>query len=167
MQNRKFNAKLSYAKQSDIDTTPPYSLKQVVRIARGKEHYSTWTLRMGYFRYGEQVRGEFCKNDAKPSIHMTWSTVTNRCAGKDNSSEIFFTKEEFEDQITFFGGEATPLGKHFRKFANLYFEEWDRQLVKWCRWHIATFGIPHRYTEDYIYQLATESIKYLPLPEDF
>ena len=118
MQSRKFNAKLSVAKQSDISTTPPSSLRQIVRVVGGKEHYSTWSLRMGYFRYGEQVNGEFCKNDLKPAIHLTWSTAINRCAGKDNTSEIIYSKEEFENQILFFGGEATPLGMHFRKFAN-------------------------------------------------
>jgi hypothetical protein len=167
MQNRKFNAKLSYAKQSDIDTTPPYSLKQIVRVVSGKEHYSTWTLRMGYFRYGEQVRGEFCKNDLKPSIHITWSTAINRMAGKDNSSEIIYNKEEFEDQITFFGGEATPLGKHFRKFANLYYEEWDNQLVKWCRWHILRYGVPHRNAEQIHIDAAEDSLKHLPDEKDF
>lgn len=167
MQNRKFNAKLSYAKQSDIDTTPPYSMKQITRVVNGKEHFSTWTLRMGYFRYGEQVKGEFCKNDLKPSVHFTWSTAINRIGLKDNSSEIIYSKEEFENQIEFFG-ETTKLGQHFRKFANLYFEEWDYQLVKWCRHHLKVgFGLPPRNCEPYILELASQSNTHLPNENDF
>ena len=167
MQSRRFNAKLSVAKQSDISTTPPSSLRQIVRVVGGKEHYSTWSLRMGYFRYGEQVNGEFCKNDLKPAIHLTWSTAINRCAGKDNTSEIIYSKEEFENQILFFGGEATPLGMHFRKFANKWYEEWDMQLVKWCRYHISRFGVPHRNAEQCHIDAAIDSIKYLPDEKDF
>lgn len=166
MARQKYTGNFQQEKIRIAPATPPYSYKQVLRVLNGKEHYSTWTLKLSKFSYGEQVNGEFCKNDKKPIITLYWSTPTTRSYGKEISSDAIFTKEEFEDWIVFFGGEASELGQHFRKFANLYYKEWDLQLVKWCKHHISKFGITPNFVPDHIVELALQDTKYQPL-EDF
>jgi hypothetical protein len=146
--------------------SPPYTYTQLLRVINGVEHKGNWTLKLGYFKFGEQINGEFCKIDKKPIVTLYWSTPTTATFGKDITSDSIFTKEEFEEWIVFLGGEATPLGKHFRKFANRYYKEWDIQLVKWCKFHIDRYGIVPRYAEDYIVELAIQDTKFQPL-DDF
>jgi hypothetical protein len=166
MARKKYNGNFREEKIKIAPATPPYSYKQILREVNGIEHYCTWTLKLSFFKFGEQVNGEFCKNDSKPVVSLYWSTPTTRSFGKEISSDTIFTKTEFEERMAFFGGEATELGKHFRKFLNLYQKEWDANLLKWCKHHIDRYGIVPRYAEDYIVELAIQDTKFQPL-DDF
>lgn len=165
MAHKKYNGNFREEKIKIAPATPPYCYKQILREVNGIEHYNTWTLKLSFFKFGEQVNGEFCKNDSKPVVTLYWSTPTTRSFGKEISSDTIFTKSEFAERIAFFGGEATELGKHFLKFQNLYFKEWDMNLVKWCKHHIDRYGIVPRYAEDYIVALVLQDEKYQPLED--
>ena len=166
MSRKKYNGNFREETIKIAPASQPSTYKQILREVNGIEHYSSWTLRLSYFKFGEQFNGEFVKNDNKPVVTLYWTTPTTRAFGKDHSSDTIFNKEEFEQWIAFLGGEATELGKHFRKFLNKHQKDWEENLVKWCKHHINRFGIVPRYAEDYIVELAIQDTKFQPL-DDF
>jgi len=160
MQRSEFRGTLRQGKVQATPGTPPYTLKQQLRPAEGvrKQHEAYYTLKMTFFSYGEVVNGEVWKKSAMPIVILYWTTPSSKAYGKESVSDQIFTKEEFNNYIEFFGGEDSPLGQHFVKFRSLYFDEWDKQKVKWLSFHIRKYGILPAYTEPYILTLAEEHI---------
>ena len=161
MQKTEFRGTLRQQKVRPTPASEPSMIRHELRIHPDtkKAHVAFYTLKMTYFAFGETHYGEMWTKSDMPIIMLYWSTPSSKTYGKESVSDQIFTKEEYDNYTEWFGGENTPLGRHFIKFKEKHFEEWDKNKIKWCAHHIRKMGIIPAYAEPYIVKLALDHIE--------